>query len=410
MIKIAKEAKEASFSLAKAKRPQKDKFLQIAAKLLQERSQEVIEANQKDLSRAKDNGVKGAMLDRLTLTPKRLSDLGAALEEIIRLDDPVGVIERGWLRPNGISVTKRRIPLGVILMIYEARPNVTIDAAALCIKAGNAIILRGGSEAIHSNIALAKILSDALQEAGLDPRAVRYVDTPDRNAIYELLDRADEIDLCIPRGGSDLVKAISQKARMPVLAHERGVCHAYVDASAEHEMAVNIVDNGKTHRPGVCNALETVLIHQQEAAALLPMLAKRMPQVELRGCEKARAILPQIKAATEEDWYAEYLDLILAVRVVSSMEEAIAHINKYGSRHTETIITSDHRRAEQFLDSVNSSTVLVNASTRLADGGELGLGAEIGISTTRIHAFGPMGLQELTTTKFVVHGDGQLRK
>jgi glutamate-5-semialdehyde dehydrogenase len=410
MIKLAKEAKEASHSLARSKRPAKDNFLQIAARLLVERAPEIIEANQRDLSRAKDNGTKGAMLDRLTLTPKRLADLGVALEEIIRLEDPVGVIEKGWLRPNGMAVTKKRIPLGVILMIYEARPNVTIDAAALCIKAGNAIILRGGSEALHSNRALAKILSDALEEAGLDPRAVRYVDTPDRNAIYELLDRADEIDLCIPRGGADLVKAVSQKARMPVLAHERGVCHIYLDDSAEHQMGVEIIENAKVQRPGVCNALETLLVHESEAATFLPLLAARIPQVELRGCEKTCAILTQARPATEEDWYAEYLDLLLAVRVVPSMEEAIAHINKYGSRHTEAIITSDHRRAERFLDEVNSSTVLVNASTRLADGGELGLGAEIGISTTRIHAFGPMGLQELTTTKFVVHGDGQVRK
>jgi glutamate-5-semialdehyde dehydrogenase len=409
MAELAREAKAGALALARARRPEKDRFLRAAARLLKEREAEILAANAKDLERARAAATSAALLDRLALDAKRLSNLGRALEEVALLDDPVGQIEGGWRRPNGLEVSRRRIPLGVILIIYEARPNVTVDAAALCVKAGNAVILRGGSESLASNTALARVLSSALAEAGLDPRAIRCVETPDRQAIYELLSRADEIDLCIPRGGSELVKAVSAAARMPVLAHERGVCHAYVDASADIEMALRIIENGKAQRPAVCNALETLLVSAEVAPKLLPLLRQRLPQVELRADPRALPLLPGAKPAAEADWYAEYLDLILAVRVVDSIDEAMAHIARYGSRHTETIITSDAGRAERFLDEVQSATVLVNASTRFADGGELGLGAEIGISTTRVHAFGPMGLRELTTTKFVVRGSGQVR-
>lgn len=409
MVGVAREAKEGGRALARAGRAEKDNFLRAAARLIHEREAEILAANAEDLRRAEQNGVRGAMLDRLALNPKRLEAMRGALHEIAALEDPVGALDGGWRRPNGMQVERRRISLGVILMIYEARPNVTVDAAALCVKAGNAVILRGGSEAISSNIALAQILSEALAEAQLDPRAVRYVDTPDREALYALLGCAQEIDLCIPRGGESLVRAVYERAKMPVLAHERGVCHVYVDEGADLEMALSIVENAKVQRPSTCNSAETLLVHEAEAARFLPRLAARIPQVELRADEAARAHLPNAIPATEADWPAEYLDLILAVRVVSSLDAAMDHIAAYGSRHTETIVTQHVARAERFLREVGSSTVLVNASTRLADGGELGLGAEIGISNTRMHAFGPMGLRELTTTKFVVRGDGQLR-
>jgi glutamate-5-semialdehyde dehydrogenase len=406
---IALAAKEGGRALSHAGRAEKDRFLLHAARLLKEKSAEILAANAQDLARAESAGVQGAMLDRLALNPKRIDGMISALQEIAALEDPVGAIDAGWRRPNGIMVERRRIPLGVILMIYEARPNVTVDAAALCVKAGNAVILRGGSEARSSNLALAALLSEALSAAGLDPRAVRYVDNPAREALYELLQRPGEIDLCIPRGGEGLVKAVYEHAKMPVLAHERGVCHVYVDQSADLEMALSITENAKVQRPSTCNAAETLLVHEDEAARFLPLLAARIPQVALRADAKALAHLPGATPATEEDWFAEYLDLILAVRVVSSIEEAMDHIARYGSRHTEAIVTRHQGRAERFLREVGSSTVLVNASTRLADGGELGLGAEIGISNTRMHAFGPMGLRELTTTKFVVRGEGQLR-
>jgi glutamate-5-semialdehyde dehydrogenase len=316
-----------------------------------------------------------------------------------------------WRRPNGLLVGRMRIPLGVIGIIYEARPNVTVDAAALCLKSGNAVILRGGSEAIASNVAIAGLLQEVLETSGLPPAAVQVIGVTDRRAVYEMLQLEEHIDLIIPRGGEDLIRAVVRDSKIPVLKHYKGVCHIFVDESADIDAAIRICLNAKTQRPGVCNAMETLLVHQAIADGFLPPAAHALEGagVALRGCPRTRAIVPSAGEAREEDWYAEYLDLILAVRVVDGIDEAMAHIAHYGSLHTEAILTRDYARAQRFLREVNSSTVLVNASTRFSDGFELGLGAEIGISTTKLHAFGPMGLEELTTTKFIIYGDGQVR-
>ena len=330
---------------------------------------------------------------------------------MVALSDPVGKITSMWRRPNGLLVGKMRIPLGVIGIIYESRPNVTADAAALCLKSGNAVILRGGSEAIHSNLAIARVLQDALQKTGIPEAAVQVIPMTDREAVYEMLQLEEYIDLIIPRGGEDLIRAVVNQSKIPVIKHYKGVCHVFVDDTADLEMAANICLNAKVQRPGVCNAMETLLVHQKVAGRFLPVMAEKYRQagVVLRGCAKTQAIVRGIEAATEDDWYREYLDLILSVRVVRDMDEAIAHIEQYGSLHTESIVTESYERAQRFLNEVNSSTVLVNASTRFSDGFELGLGAEIGISTTKLHAFGPMGLEELTTTKFIIYGNGQVR-
>jgi len=330
---------------------------------------------------------------------------------VAALPDPVGEVTRMWVRPNGLRVGRMRIPLGVIGIIYESRPNVTVDAAALCIKAGNTVILRGGSEAFHSNQCLTGILQKGLHEAGLPEMAVQVVSTTDRDAVLDLLQLEEYIDVMIPRGGEDLIRFVTQHARMPVLKHYKGVCHVYVDADADLDMAERICLNSKVQRPGVCNAMETLLVHEGVAAAFIPRMAASFEKagVELRGCDRTRALAPECGAATEEDWYAEYLDLTLAIRVVGSMEDAIDHIATYGSQHTEAIVTRDFNMGHRFLQEVQSSLVLVNASTRFNDGFQLGLGAEIGISTSRLHAFGPMGVEELTTTKFIAFGNGQVR-
>lgn len=316
-----------------------------------------------------------------------------------------------WRRPNGLLVGKMRIPLGVIGIIYESRPNVTVDASALCLKAGNAVILRGGSESIKSNLAIASVLRKVLQDTSIPVEAIQVIPVTDREAVAAMLKMEEYIDLIIPRGGEDLIRAVVAQSRIPVIKHYKGVCHIFVDASAEMAMAVDICLNAKTQRPGVCNAMETLLVHQTIAGKFLPVVANKMKKagVVIRGCEKTKSILKRIEKAVEDDWSAEYLDLVLAVKVVENMNEAIAHIEKYGSLHTESIITGDYSNAQRFLNDVNSSTVLVNASTRFSDGFELGLGAEIGISTTKLHAFGPMGLEELTTTKFIIYGNGQVR-
>jgi glutamate-5-semialdehyde dehydrogenase len=316
-----------------------------------------------------------------------------------------------WRRPNGLLVGRMRIPLGVIGIIYESRPNVTVDASALCLKSGNAVILRGGSEAIHSNLAIASVLQDVLKESPLPAKAIQIIPFTDREAVSAMLQLDECIDLIIPRGGEELIRAVVAQSKIPVIKHYKGVCHIFVDAGADLDMAVNICLNAKVQRPGVCNAMETLLVHSDVAPVFLPKMAEKMQKagVLLKGCEKTRKILKNLDAATEEDWCAEYLDLILAVRVVTSLDEAIAHIEKYGSLHTESIITKDYANSQRFLNEVNSSTVLVNASTRFSDGFELGLGAEIGISTTKLHAFGPMGLEELTTSKFIIYGEGQVR-
>jgi glutamate-5-semialdehyde dehydrogenase len=371
----------------------------------------LIAENAKDLEHARESGLSAAMIDRLTLTEKTIQGIARGLGEVAALSDPVGKITSMWRRPNGLLVGKMRIPLGVIGIIYESRPNVTADAAALCLKSGNAVILRGGSEAIHSNLAITRVLQDALQKTGIPEAAIQVIPVTDREAVYEMLQLEEYIDLIIPRGGEDLIRAVVNQSKIPVIKHYKGVCHIFVDDTADLKMAANICLNAKVQRPGVCNAMETLLVHQKVAGRFLPVMAEKYRQagVVLKGCAKTQAIVRGIEAATEDDWYREYLDLILSVRVVRDMDEAIAHIEQYGSLHTESIVTESYERAQRFLNEVNSSTVLVNASTRFSDGFELGLGAEIGISTTKLHAFGPMGLEELTTTKFIIYGNGQVR-
>jgi len=372
----------------------------------------IIAENQKDIEDAMSKGLSSAIIDRLTLTPQRLEKVAQGLREVAALTDPVGEILRMWTRPNGLKVGRMRIPLGVIGIIYESRPNVTADAAGLCIKSGNAVILRGGSETIRSNMAIGQILRDALSETGLPEDAVQIIPVTDRNAVLEMLKLDELIDLIIPRGGEGLIRFVAENSRIPVLKHYKGVCHIFVDESADLEMAQDICINAKVQRPGVCNSMETMLVHENIAESFLPKVSKAFSEnnVELRGCERTREIIPQITQANENDWYQEYLDLILNVKVVKDIKDAIKHIEKYGSMHTESIVTQSYANSQYFINSVNSSTVMVNASTRFSDGFELGLGAEIGISTSKLHAFGPMGLEELTTTKFIVLGDGQIRE
>jgi glutamate-5-semialdehyde dehydrogenase len=371
----------------------------------------ILSENSRDLAGAREKGLSAAMVDRLTVKDATIEAMAQGLREVAALPDPVGKVTSMWRRPNGLLVGRMRIPLGVIGIIYESRPNVTVDASALCLKSGNAVILRGGSEAIHSNLAIASVLQDVLKESPLPAKAIQIIPFTDREAVSTMLQLDECIDLIIPRGGEELIRTVVAQSKIPVIKHYKGVCHIFVDAGADLDMAVNICFNAKVQRPGVCNAMETLLVHSDVAPVFLPKMAEKMQKagVLLKGCEKTRKILKNLDAATEEDWYAEYLDLILAVRVVTSLDEAIAHIEKYGSLHTESIITKDYANSQRFLNEVNSSTVLVNASTRFSDGFELGLGAEIGISTTKLHAFGPMGLEELTTSKFIIYGEGQVR-
>lgn len=409
---IAIKAKEASALMANADTNKKNKALAEMAKGLRQNAKEIIEQNVLDVKDAKKKGHKGALIDRLTLTEARIEEMAKGLEDVMTLPDPVGEITRMWRRPNGMVVGQMRIPLGVILLIYEARPNVTADAAALCLKSGNAVILRGGSESLRSNLAIGKVLRECLLQTGLPEDAVQVVPIADRTAVDELLKMEEYINLVIPRGGEGLIRAVVEKSRIPVLKHYKGVCHVFVDADADLKMAEEICYNAKVQRPGVCNAMETLLVHKDIAKKFLPKMAKRYQEagVELRGCPQTLKILPNIKRATEDDWYAEYLDLILAVKIVNSIDEAMEHIRKYGSDHTESIVTSNYANAQRFLREVQSSTVIVNASTRFSDGGQMGLGAEIGISTSRLHAYGPMGLESLTVQKFIIYGDGQIRK
>jgi glutamate-5-semialdehyde dehydrogenase len=374
---------------------------------------EILAANALDLSAADQNGVTGAMRDRLKLDEGGVVKLAEAIREVAAQEDPLGAVEDWIERPNGLRIGRMRIPLGVVAMIYESRPNVTSDAAALCLKAGNAVILRGGSEALHSNRAIAEALREGLAGSDVPIDAVQLVQTSDRSAIDVLLRQEESIDLVIPRGGEGLIRAVTEKSRIPVLQHYKGVCHIFVDESAPVDRAKDIVVNAKVQRPGVCNALETLLVHQAAADRLLPTIAAALVErgVELRGCTRTVAMLKDLAVvpATEADWHEEYLDLTLAVRIVDDLEQALDHIARYGSSHTEAILTENDDNAARFVSAVQSSTVLVNASTRFADGGELGLGAEIGISTSKLHAFGPMGARELTTRKFVVFGSGQIR-
>ena len=411
MEKVAKDAKAAAQVVAGLSTEVKNDLLRRMAQALIDHSEALLEANALDLAAAQEAGLAAAMVDRLTLDPKRIRAMADGLREVADLPDPVGEVTSMWSRPNGLQVGRMRIPLGVIGIVYEARPNVTADAAGLCLKSGNAVILRGGKEAVHSNLAIGRVLSSELERLGLPAAALQVVATTDRAAILELLKRDEEIDLIIPRGGEGLIRFVAEHSRIPVIKHYKGVCHVFVDASADFAVAEKIALNAKVQRPGVCNAMETLLVHQDVAETFIPRLAAAMRAqgVELRGCETVREFAPDALPATEEDWFAEYLELILAVRVVDNLDEAIRHIRTYGSLHTEAIVTRDYANAQRFLREVNSSVVLVNASTRFADGNQLGLGAEIGISTTKLHSFGPMGLEDLTTRKFIIYGDGQIR-
>jgi glutamate-5-semialdehyde dehydrogenase len=413
VVELARAARRASLALARSSADQRTEALRSIADAIDACATDIVAANALDLAAADEAGITGAMRNRLQLDRSGVGKLAAAIREVADQPDPLGGLEDEQVRPNGLRVARMRIPLGVVAMIYESRPNVTSDAAALCLKAGNAVILRGGSEAIHSNRAIAEAVRAGLAASELPEDAVQLIPVVDRAAIDVLLRQEAFVDLVIPRGGEGLIRAVTEKSRIPVLQHYKGVCHVFVDETAPIERAVSIVENAKVQRPGVCNAAETLLVHEGAAERVLPAIAERLVSdgVELRGCARTREILRDlpVTAATEEDWHAEYLDLTLAVRVVPDLEAALDHIATYGSSHTEAIVTDDEASAETFVGAVQSSTVVVNASTRFADGGELGLGAEIGISTSKLHAFGPMGANELTTRKFVVLGEGQIR-
>ncbi|CAD7382176.1 MULTISPECIES: glutamate-5-semialdehyde dehydrogenase [Xanthomonas] len=408
---LALQCRDAAQVLSQLSASAKQALLEAMAAALEQDAALILAANARDLEAARAKGVGTAMLDRLALNDRRLDGIAAALREVAQLPDPVGQVTRQDVRPNGIVVQKVRVPLGVIAMIYEARPNVTADAAALCIKAGNGVILRGGSEAIHSNTAIARALQRALREAGVPEAALTLVEDLRRETMLELLQLSDIVDLAIPRGGEGLIRFVAEHARVPVIKHYKGVCHLFVDASANVDLAVRLLVDGKASRPSACNALETLLVHADIAARFLPMAAQALRErhVELRGDAATRALLPDVAAASDDDYAAEFLDLILAIRVVPDLDAALAHIRQYGSDHTEVIATQDAANGEQFVQSLRSAVVMVNASSRFSDGGELGLGAEIGISTTRLHSYGPMGLEALTVERFVVRGEGQVR-
>jgi len=411
IVEMAKAARAASVEMARCPSDKKNEALIRLSDNIEKEASYIREENEKDLLRAREMGLSNAMIDRLTVKDSTIKSMADGLREVVRIPDPVGSMSNTWLRPNGLEVSRMRIPLGVIGIIYESRPNVTVDAAGLCLKAGNAVILRGGSEALHSNQALSAIISSALRESGLPEEAVHVVPVRDRDAVNVLLKQEEFIDLIIPRGGEGLIRFVVENSKIPVLKHYKGVCHVYVDEGADLAMAEDICFNAKVQRPGVCNAMETMLVHKSVSENFLPAMGKRFDQarVEIRGCPETCRILPGAANVVEEDWPAEFLDLVLAVKVVKDMKEAITHIARYGSSHTDAIVTSDYNRARRFVREVDSSVVIVNASTRFNDGGQLGLGAEIGISTSKLHAFGPMGVDELTTTKFVVFGEGQIR-
>lgn len=408
---LIERARSVRKELASVRTEVKDKVLLDCANKMLERASFLKEENEKDIEEAKKAGLSTAMIDRLTLTDRRIEAISKGLRDVASLPDPVGEVIEGYTRPNGLRIERVRVPIGVTVIIYESRPNVTADAASLCLKSGNPVILRGGKEALNSNLAIHRIFVDTLAENHIDPSAIQLVETADRTVVELLIQAEGRVDLVIPRGGEGLIRAITEKARVPVIKHYKGVCHTFVDASADPELAERVCMNAKVQRPGVCNAMETLLIHRDIAEEFLPRIGERLKEagVEIRGCQQTRQLLHYAKQATEDDWYEEYLDLILAVKVVSSVEEAIEHIEKYGSNHSDAIITTDLNNARRFVELVDSSAVFVNCSTRFNDGGEFGLGAEIGISTDRLHARGPMGLRELTTYKFVVSGDGQIR-
>lgn len=404
---MGRQARAAAYQLAQLSSDEKNAILRAMAVAIRERAPEILAANALDLSAGREKGLSAAMLDRLLLDEKRIEAMAAGVEQVATLPDPVGQVLDAWERPNGLRIEQIRVPIGTIGIIYESRPNVTADAAVLCFKTGNATILRGGSEAIHSNVAIAA----ALAEAGAPDHAIQLIPFTDRESVAVLAGMDQWLDLIIPRGGKGLIETVVSLARMPVIKHYDGICHLFADAAADQEMAVALSVNSKTHKVGVCNALETLLVHQEIAAEFLPKVAAalRAKQVELRGCERTLAILPDATPATEEDWGTEYLDLILSIKIVDSLTDAVSHINQYGSHHTDVIVTADEQQAERFLRSVDSACVFHNVSTRFADGGEFGFGAEIGISTDKLHARGPMGLRELTSYQYRVRGTGQVK-
>jgi len=408
----ARRAKVAARALATVGSSTKDVALSAMAEAIEARAEELLAANAEDVKAAKSRGMAGALLDRLTLTPDRVKGMAKGLQDLVSLPDPVGRVTSMWRRPNGLQIGKVRVPLGVIGIIYEARPNVTADAAGLCVKAGNSVILRGGSEAINSNAAVAGVLREAAAKAGLPEDCIQLIEITDRAAAQCLMRLNGYVDALIPRGGAGLIQTVVRNATVPVIETGVGNRHTYVDEDADLAKAEEIAINAKTQRPGVCNAMETLLVHAGVAEEFLPRVCRRMAEkgVEIRGCERTRALVPEAKEASEEDWETEFLDLILAVRVVDDLSQALEHIEKYGSGHSEAIVTENYTKARRFLEAVDAAAVYVNASTRFTDGGEFGMGAEIGISTQKLHARGPMGLEELTTTKFIIFGDGQVRE
>ncbi|RUM44229.1 MAG: glutamate-5-semialdehyde dehydrogenase [Desulfurobacterium sp.] len=410
---IAKRSKEVSYRLIDISTDVKNRTLLKAAELIEEKADLIQRENRKDLSAGEEKGLSKAMLDRLLLNEKRIKGMVQVLKDVASLNDPVGEIVKMWKRPNGLRIGKMRVPLGVVGIIYESRPNVTVEAASLCIKSSNAVILKGGSEAINSNRVLVNILKEAAASEGFPEEAIQFIDTTDRSAVKEMLQLDEFIDVVIPRGGEGLIRFVAENARMPVIKHYKGVCHVFVDEFADLEKAWNICFNAKVQRPGVCNAMETMLVHSKIADAFLPTMIEmfKKVKVELRGCERTVKYDPDyIKPATEEDWYAEYLDLILAVKIVDSLDEAIEHINTYGSHHSDAIVTENYTNGMKFINRVDSAAVYINASTRFTDGNVFGLGAEMGISTDKVHVRGPMGLEDLTITKYVIFGDGQIRE
>ena len=411
VLKKACEAKQGARAIAKASSGQKNRALLKMAEAIKKKSSELQKENKKDLAAAKKKGLTIAMIDRLTLTPKRIDEMAQGLVEIAALPDPVGEITKMWQRPNGMTIGKMRVPLGVIGIIYESRPNVTADATALCLKAGNAVILRGGSEAIHSNKAIVKILRGVAKREGMHEGVITFIDNTDRQAVMEMLKLEGLIDVIIPRGGEGLIRAVTENSRIPVLKHYKGVCHVFVDRNADLQMAEEICFNAKVQRPGTCNAMETMLVDEKIAKRFLPLMIKRFKKAKvlLKGCPGTRRIDRTLAEAAEDDFYNEYVDLIMNVKIVKDMDDAMDHIAKYSSAHTETIVTNDYAKSMRFLREVDSASVFVNLSTRFSDGFQFGLGAEMGISTDKIHARGPMGLEELTCTKFIGMGNGQIR-
>lgn len=408
---IGKRAKAAAGQLANLNTEQKNGILMLVADLLEKYTEKILEANGRDLEVGKEMGLTGAIVDRLTLSGERISGIAEGLREIVQLEDPIGEIEEMKKRPNGLLIGKKRVPLGVVGVIYESRPNVTADVAGLCIKTGNVCVLRGGKEAFQSNNAIVQIFHEAVESCGLDPNMVQLVQNTSRESAVAMMKLNQYLDILIPRGGAGLIQAVVQNSTVPVIETGVGNCHVYVDDAADLEKAVSIVYNAKTHRPGVCNAAESLLVHEKVAAMVLPDIGKSLTEggVEIRGDQMSCRLIPEAKPATEEDWATEYLDLVISSKVVGSVEEAVDHINEYGSKHSESIVTENYSHAQYFLDRVDAAAVYVNASTRFTDGFEFGYGAEIGISTQKLHARGPMGLKELTTNKYVIYGSGQVR-